>query len=355
MFPLDFPLGVLNAAQRGQWVLDPFCGRGTTMYAARRRGLGSVGIDTSPVAVAIARAKVAHFVPAEVEKLATELMTLPGEPEDVPVGEFWTYLYHTDTLMELCMLRERLFAIGDERVANVLRAVVLGILHGPLRKVTATYLSNQMPRTYATKPDAAVRYWKKRDVRPPRVDVLGAIKRRIEYTLNFVPPLPSRGEVRLGDARTVLRQLRRRFDWIITSPPYYGMDTYVADQWLRNWFLGGPPYPSYRKLHQISQGGIAGFTTGLSEVWRWVAERSNPHATMAIRFGVLPRTNEDAEGILRASLAEADADWRVESVTDAGVPPSRHRQAEQFKNVGDYGQEIDCIVRLATRTSRIPE
>jgi hypothetical protein len=27
--------------------------------------------------------------------------------------------------------------------------------------------------------------------------------------------------------------------WIITSPPHYGMRTYLPDQWLRNWFLGG--------------------------------------------------------------------------------------------------------------------
>jgi hypothetical protein len=31
----------------------------------------------------------------------------------------------------------------------------------------------------------------------------------------------------------------------LTSPAYYGLRTYVADQWLRNWFLGGPAYVDY--------------------------------------------------------------------------------------------------------------
>ena len=47
MFPLGFPLGQLNTAQKDDWVLDPFCGRGTTIFAARLRGLGCVGIPQS--------------------------------------------------------------------------------------------------------------------------------------------------------------------------------------------------------------------------------------------------------------------------------------------------------------------
>ncbi|WP_338066098.1 DNA methyltransferase, partial [Hydrogenibacillus schlegelii] len=39
MFPLDFPLSHLKEARREDWVLDPFCGRGTTLYAARLLGL----------------------------------------------------------------------------------------------------------------------------------------------------------------------------------------------------------------------------------------------------------------------------------------------------------------------------
>ncbi len=62
MFPLDFPLRYLSNARPGEWVVDPFCGRETTLYAARLRGLPSVGVDISPVAVAIAQAMLA-FAP----------------------------------------------------------------------------------------------------------------------------------------------------------------------------------------------------------------------------------------------------------------------------------------------------
>ena len=39
MFPLPFPFEALANAKPGEWVFDPFCGRGTTILAARLRGL----------------------------------------------------------------------------------------------------------------------------------------------------------------------------------------------------------------------------------------------------------------------------------------------------------------------------
>src|SRR5437667_3960576 len=58
MFPISFPFDTLATSKLGEWVLDPFCGRGTTILAARLRGLPSVGVDSNPVAGAIAAAKL---------------------------------------------------------------------------------------------------------------------------------------------------------------------------------------------------------------------------------------------------------------------------------------------------------
>ena len=65
MYPLDFPLRVLKEhGKRGDWVIDPFCGRGTTNFAARLLGMPSMGVDSSPVAVALAKAKLASAEPS---------------------------------------------------------------------------------------------------------------------------------------------------------------------------------------------------------------------------------------------------------------------------------------------------
>lgn len=68
MFPLTFPLRHLRQAKPGQWVLDPFCGRGTTNFAARLFGLPTAAVDCNPVAAAITEAKMVQVDPEDIIK-----------------------------------------------------------------------------------------------------------------------------------------------------------------------------------------------------------------------------------------------------------------------------------------------
>ena len=71
MFPLEYPVRIIRRHKSGSpVVVDPFCGRGTTIYAARRAGLRSYGFDVSPIAVAIARAKLSSASAQAIVKLA---------------------------------------------------------------------------------------------------------------------------------------------------------------------------------------------------------------------------------------------------------------------------------------------
>jgi hypothetical protein len=238
--------------------------------------------------------------------------------------------------------------------------LLLGVLHGPRNKGAPSYLSNQMPRTYASKPAYAVRYWRKHGLSPVRVDTVDVIKRRAERVLNDCPPrMP--GRVVLGDAVRSVAALQQRFDLVITSPPYYGMRTYVADQWLRNWFVGGPsevPYGSEGQLAQ--QPSQAAFVSALAEVWRTVADRCTPEGRLVIRFGALPSAKASPEKLIVASLREAGTGWLVQDVRPVGIPSRHRRQAEQFNGsdrvVGLAVDEIDVMAELVpTRARRQPQ
>jgi hypothetical protein len=341
MFPLGFPLGVLAESQAGQWVLDPFCGRGTTLFAARLCGLGTVGIDANPVATALAAAKLVQVGAETVIRRCRGLLRSGYEPTEIPEGEFWESCFHPDTLVDICRLREQLLRAPAKPSAVALRALMLGILHGPLRKGVPTYLSNQMPRTYATKPTAAVRFWRARDLRPPRVEVLDAVRRRARYSL---AELPARvpGTVHQGDATVEVGRLRPLFSWIITSPPYYGMRTYLPDQWLRAWFLGAPPQVEYSVDGQLTQQSEEAFLSGLADTWRAVAQRSVPRARLVIRFGALPSVAKNPTKLLTRSIEESEAGWAITSLRPSGAPRRGARQAEQFARTGVYVEEIDC-------------
>src|SRR5258708_3505013 len=161
MFPLEFPFSALQNANPNSCVLDPFCGRGTTLYAARLRGIKATGIDSNPVAVAIAAAKLVSISPSKIVSLAEEILLRPATEIDIPVGDFWSLCYHPSTLIEICILRNYFLSERQTRADLVLRALILGLMHGPRMKGDPSYLSNQMPRTYATKPDAAIDFWEK--------------------------------------------------------------------------------------------------------------------------------------------------------------------------------------------------
>jgi hypothetical protein len=342
MFPLSFPYTSLSQAKEGDWVLDPFCGRGTTNFAARLLSLPSVGVDESPVAWAITAAKVIEVSPQEVIDEAESILRTAGVSATVPGDHFWRLAYHPETLQEICRLRESLMVKCDTAPRIVLRALVLGVLHGPLRRGRPSYLSNQMPRTYATKPGSAVRFWEARGLQPERVDVLDVLSRRARFTLHSTPKT-SDGSAVLGDSRrpTSIPAVSGGYRWVITSPPYFGMRSYRPDQWLRLWFLGGPSTVSYDRREQIPHV-LEEYMADLSQVWSNVAAKCAPGARLVVRFGAIPSSPRSPRECLLSTLARSDSGWRVQTVEGAGSPPPGMRQARQFAvGLGKAIEEIE--------------
>ncbi len=330
MFPIHFPLNILlQRARRGDVVLDPFCGRGTTNYAARLVGLQSLGIDSSPVATAITASKL---VTASVDDILAEArkILMKREARCIPVGDFWQWAYHPTVLSALCRFREAFLGerMSDVRIA--LRGIILGALHGPRQKTFPSYFSNQCPRTYAPKPDYATRFWRERKLIPEDVDVMAVIERRAARYYRLTPA--ATGAVRLGDSRAVesLRpdSPKMRFDWVITSPPYYGMRTYIPDQWLRNWFVGGPAAVDYTKRDQITHSSPETFTADLRQVWLNARSVCTREARMVIRFGGIPDRRADPLDLIKSSFSESG--WRIMTVRKAGTATEGRRQADSF-------------------------
>jgi hypothetical protein len=353
MFPLEFPLTVLKSAPKTALVADPFCGRGTTVYAARYLGLQSFGIDSSPIAVAIARAKTASSTVGRIVRLARDLLdTTPQRP--VPQGEFWRRAYHASTLEELCRLRAGLASGTETQTSVLLRAILLGVLHGPLSKSgdRAGYLSNQMPRTFAPKPDYAARYWSTRRLKPPRLSVIDVIRRKAERVLASTPgKVGSSTQIRCGDSRqkNPYRYLKQPITHVVTSPPYYGVRTYVEDQWLRYWLLGGPDQVQYGGTTQLSHESPEAFARSLALVWDQIAERSISTLPMAIRFGSIKSRESDPQEILLASLRYSQSYWRVRTMLPSGAYRDGRRQADQMIPSGPPAPEYDFYLTRRPR------
>lgn len=330
MFPLDFPLNILQRkAREGDVVLDPFCGRGTTNFAARLVGLRSLGVDSSPVAAAITAAKLST---ASIEDIITEARKILAErvAQNNPASEFWQWAFHPAVLDALCRFREAFLddCTTDARIA--LRGIVLGAMHGPKQKTFPSYFSNQCPRTYAPKPAYATRFWQERGLVPEPIDVLAVIERRARRYYGTTSD--SGGAVRLADSRKAEALQPEtpdtRFNWVITSPPYYGMRTYIPDQWLRNWFMGGPDAVEYTHREQVIHSSPDNFAADLRRVWRNVVNVSAEDARMVIRFGGIRDRRANPLELIKHSLK--DSGWKISTIREAGSATEGKRQADSF-------------------------
>lgn len=350
MFPLEYPLRVLRAHRKDRTiVMDPFCGRGTTLFAARQLGLAARGIDSSPVAVAIAQAKLCRVDTAATLTLAQSYID-GMQVGEMPTGEFFQHAFTSSVLRQICAIRDGLLRVKHDTDTTVLlRAAMLGCLHGPTSKrpEMQSYFSNQMPRTFAAKPDYSVRYWKAKGLSPPETDVMVVLRRKLsrikdsELSENI-----SLADACLGDSRFAnsLPSAQCNFSVVVTSPPYYGMRTYVEDQWLRNWFLGGPDHVKYGVTEQLQHTGKDVFAASLGAVWKNMARTRADDLHMYIRFGIIPSAKVDPKELVHASLAASGVQWRVLSTREAATAASGRRQADQMLTNSSAAIEYDFHV-----------
>lgn len=348
MFPLEFPLGALSRVPDSGTVVDPFCGRGTTLYAARATKRQTFGVDCSSVAVAISKAKLATASKSDVLDLARNLLEHSNDV-DLPRGRFWRLAYKPTVLKKICALRMGLLTDTSHEAA-ILRALVMGVLHGPVTGV-GSYLSNQMQRTFAPKPDYAVQFWTKRDLKAPKVDVLAAIERKADHVFRspaFDFQKTSLSDVAHGDAgeMSTWKHAPAAIDAVITSPPYYGMRTYVPDQWLRNWFVGGPDTVDYSDDGRVPSSSPDVFAKGLAKVWDRIGAHAGDCLHMFVRFGVLPSRKIDARELLFQSFEESRYNWKRVYTKSASTASKGRRQAAQMREPDTAETEFDTHLRL---------
>ena len=133
MFPETFVRRNLHAwSKPGGLVLDPFCGRGTTILESLLNGRRGIGCDTNPVAYCISRAKATPpklaDIMARLAALESKFTTFTAEAPECD-DEFFTLCFHKSTLRQLLFLRLRLKWRSDDTDCFI-AALALGCLHG---------------------------------------------------------------------------------------------------------------------------------------------------------------------------------------------------------------------------------
>jgi hypothetical protein len=355
MFPEEFAdEQIVRYSSPGDVVCDIFSGRGTTLLQGLLRKRHALAVDINPVAYCVSAAKAhvpqlsevkRHITLLEQRYQCSDAGYYESEREALPAF-FRRAFYHT-TLRELLFLRSAL-NWKDSSVHGFIAALVLGSLHGEMDK-SRSYFSNQMPRTISTKPDYSVEFWNRNNLWPKKKSVFEILRSRGAFRLREEDVPELHGEVVLGDARRageLLSDFRGRVKLLCTSPPYLNVTSYEEDQWLRLWFLGSEPNPTYRMISQDDRHMSATkYWAFLKDVWEGVEPLLAKGATLVCRIGGKNMKREEMIDGLSSCLR--DVFPRLRRKKPPEVSRIRNRQTDYFRP-GSKGclYEIDFAFTL---------
>ena len=105
-------------------MLDPFAGRGTTVFEANQMDRIGIGVDVSPLAISITKSKLNSVTLEQVKKRLDEI----DFSKELTEGyEEFKDIYHKKTYSEILNFKEQL---KGSPVDNLIRTIILGRLHG---------------------------------------------------------------------------------------------------------------------------------------------------------------------------------------------------------------------------------
>lgn len=228
-------------------VLDPFCGSGTTGVEAIRLGRKFVGIDNNPIALLMAEAKLSFPDPKILENTLEEILrrssggvlgqdielTHPNEAE----LHAW---YHYDTMQSLNRLLFQIMQIEE----RILRRCFLSVFSGILKNCSSQgkhwgwVCDNVKPKTQEIVYKDALNIFSVSSnnyIRASEISYETAVN---HGSITSRDDARDKSSLMIGDCVANMNSLPpNSVDFVMSSPPYYGVADYVKSQRLSYlWF-----------------------------------------------------------------------------------------------------------------------
>jgi DNA modification methylase len=346
MFPLEFAFEVVEKYSKpGQLVIDPFTGRGSSIYAAATQERYGFGIEINPLGWVYAQVKLNPAPQRLVENRlkaivrASESKKYQDQAKELP--EFFKLCFAKDTRTFLLAARNNL-NWNEDLVDRTLMSFILVYLHGKANQS----LSNQMSLTKAMGPAYSVRWWKQHELKPPKIDIKTFLLTRIRWRYAKGIPEITHSKVIMGDSSILLKQevetfsreIDKRCSLLFTSPPYYKLTDYHRDQWLRLWLLGGEEQPLWRsEKHTGRFNSQVAYTELLEIVFCNAAQIMDDSGTVYVRTDIRDFTKTTTLNTLRKYFPH----WK-ETIIDA--PVTGKTQTTIWGNKSNRTGEVDIIL-----------
>lgn len=323
---------------RGQTVLDPFSGSGTTLVQAHELGINSIGFDISAFNVLLARAKTQEY---EISRMKHEVLDILNKVQsatqvDSTQSRLWFECTHGPYLSEenneylekwfAPKAREELLTYryyiesGDYQYKDLLKII---LCRSARSARLTTHFDLDFPKKPVTEP---YKCYKHNRICQPTQEAFKFLKR---YSNDTIKRLSDFASLRTEASVEVYHDDCRKVDFpqvhgVITSPPYVGLIDYHEQHAYAYNLLGLED----KRVHEIgpaangkSRPAKEAYQKDIAEVFRRILRSMHDDG----RLIVVANDSDDLYRDIAASL-----DVEVENIIERHVNRRTGRRSSEF-------------------------
>lgn len=231
---------ITNFSERGDTVLDPFMGRGTTPIEASLMGRKVIGSDVNPLSLMLTRPRLN---PPNPRLVARRLDGIAWDGVVDDAAEKLLVFYHPRVLQKIVSIKEwirqRENAGTLDEVDDWIRMICINRMSG---HSPGFFSVRTMPPNQAVSVAAQEKINRKNNRRPQDKDVKAIILRKTLSLLRSpMPEMRPKMQFKCAPAHDLGWIADESVDLTVTSPPFMNVVDYAKDNWLRCWFAGIDP------------------------------------------------------------------------------------------------------------------
>ena len=246
-FPPQLPKRILQQyAVKGQTILDPFCGSGTTLVEARIYGVNAIGVDVNGLSTLLSKVKATSLSPLQfktigkfIENIQNEIFKwkLGQRPEikikEIEGSDHW---FQKNVSEEISFLLNEIQKQKDKDIADFLKIVLSSII---------VRVSNQ---------DSDTRFAAVEKNIQNSFTLEQFCKKATEYNsrmVEFSKLISDKTELNIfnADSRNLDFIADNSIDLIITSPPYANTyDYYLYHKFRKRWLDLDVKFAQYNEI-----------------------------------------------------------------------------------------------------------